>query len=238
MLNAPVVALRGVVKDYKGLRPLRVQSLEIGSGEVVTVSGLDRAAAAVLTDLLTGTTVPDSGEVVVAGLDTRAIADHDAWLAFLDRFGLVNERVVLLDALTVAQNLAVPLTLDLDPLPVEVRARVERLAADVGIPGDLLDRSEPLRDAAIKARVRLGRAIALDPRLLVVEHPTVDLPKNEGRRLGRVIGELAELRGLAVLVVSSDEAFCDASGSRRLTWRASDGTTSEVRGWTRLFSRS
>ena len=51
------------------------------------------------------------GEVVVAGRPTASIATPEEWLAYLDRFGLVNARAVLLDQLTVGQNLAVARTL-------------------------------------------------------------------------------------------------------------------------------
>jgi len=238
VLTEPLVAVRDVVKDYKGLRPFRLQSLDLSAGDVVTLTGPDRLMASVLTDLLTGTTVPDSGEIEVAGHRTRDIADHDAWLSFLDQFGLVNDRVVLLEALTVAQNLAVPLTLELDPMPASVRARVEQLAAAVDLPGDILDQPVAPHGVAVSARVRLGRAIALDPRILVIEHPTADLPRDAAAPLGKTVRQLAAARGLAVLAVSSDAAFCELAATRRLSWRPGDGSVSEAGGWRRFFGGS
>ena len=124
----PLIEIDSVVKGYGGLRPLRLRGLRVDAGEAVAIHGPDRAAAAVITDLLTGTTLPDEGEVRISGLPTASIAGPDEWMAFLDRFGLVNDRVVLLDQLTLAQNLAVPHTLDLDPIPPEVVPVVARAA--------------------------------------------------------------------------------------------------------------
>ena len=57
------------------------------------------------------------GEVRVFGRPTSAIADSADWLATVDRFGIVSERAVLLEALTVVQNLAMPFTLEIEPPP-------------------------------------------------------------------------------------------------------------------------
>ena len=82
--------------------------------------------------LVTGAALPDEGHVRVAGRDTREIATDTEWLKSLDRFGIVTHRAVLLDGLSVAANLALPLTVSIDPMPDDVRMRVERLANDIG----------------------------------------------------------------------------------------------------------
>ena len=67
-----VVALRGVRRDYGGLRPLRVEQLDLRQGERVALLGFDRVAAEVLVNLITGATLPDSGDVSVFGAPTSA----------------------------------------------------------------------------------------------------------------------------------------------------------------------
>src|SRR5262245_26277193 len=109
-----LVRLRSVSKDYRGLRPLRIESLDIHTRQIVALVGFDQVMAEVLVDLITGAIVPDAGEVVVFGQGTTDIADRDAWLSTLDRFGLLTERAVLLDRLSVEQNLALPFSLGLD----------------------------------------------------------------------------------------------------------------------------
>ena len=148
----------GIRKQYGGLRPLRVQSLAIGSGERVALSGSMRARRS-LVNLVTGASVPDEGTVEVCGRATHAISDGDDWLAWLDRFGVVSPRAVLLDAASLKQNLAMPLTLQIEPIPPEIAAQTEQLAADVGLAGELLDRPIAGLDAALRARAHLARAI-------------------------------------------------------------------------------
>ena len=120
-------------KDYRGLRPLRIAELRVAAADHVAILGFDQASAEVFVNLAIGATLPDEGEVCIFGRPTKAINDSADWLATVDRFGIVSERAVLLDALTVIQNLAIPFTLEIEPPPDDVRARAEALAREVGL---------------------------------------------------------------------------------------------------------
>lgn len=127
------IALRGVQKDYRDLRPLRVERLELHRGESVALMGFDRVAAEVLVNLITGATLPDWGNVDVFETPTGAATNPDAWLAAMDQFRILSERVVLLESYTVEQDLALLLSLEVDEIPVTVRATVRQLADEVGV---------------------------------------------------------------------------------------------------------
>ena len=105
---AVVIEISGLRKQYGGLRPLRLDALVVGDRERVSLAGIDAAAAEALTSLLTGAALPDEGVVRVLGESTAAIADERAWLASLDRFGIISPRAVLLTHSTLAQKLAIP----------------------------------------------------------------------------------------------------------------------------------
>ena len=98
----------------------------MADAERVAVLGLDAGAAEVLLNLVTGASVPDHGEVRVLGHSNADIADGDEWLASLDRFGIVCRARVLLEARR-SQNLAMPFTLQLDPMEPETARRVSEL---------------------------------------------------------------------------------------------------------------
>src|SRR5205807_1268378 len=108
--------------------------LRAAPGDRVAILGLDQVAAEVFINLATGATLPDAGEVRLFGRTTSAITDSADWLATIDRLGIVSDRAVLLDQLTVVQNLAMPFTLDIEPPPDRERARAEALAREVGLP--------------------------------------------------------------------------------------------------------
>jgi predicted ABC-type transport system involved in lysophospholipase L1 biosynthesis ATPase subunit len=161
---APLIDLSGVVKRGPGLGPLRIEKLVVHRGDRVALEGLDATAAEVLLNLVTGAALADEGTVSVAGADTRSIATDTEWLKSLDRFGIVTDRAVLVGALSVAANIALPITLSIDPLADDVRAQVEQLAADACRPHarDAADHWTPRH-----VRVHLARAIATRPEVLL-----------------------------------------------------------------------
>jgi ABC-type transporter Mla maintaining outer membrane lipid asymmetry ATPase subunit MlaF len=158
----PLVELLSVIKNYQGLRPLRVTSLTIGAHDQVALTGLDQVAAQVLADLITGATLPDAGTITVFGRPTSSLTDGADWLSLIERIGIVSERAVLLDGLTVIQNLAMPFSLDIEPPSPELRGRAAALAAEVGLPRDAWDqpgrlarRRRPSSGPA-RSRARIG----------------------------------------------------------------------------------
>jgi len=234
---SPVIEIIGLRKRYGGLRPLRLDGLVVRERERASLGGLDEAAAEALTSLLTGAVLPDEGVVRVLGAPTADIADEQAWLESLDRFGIVSPRAVLLSASTLAQNLAIPFTLEIEPVPAPVMVRVRALAAEVGIEEEALDTATAVAPAVAQARVHLARAVAHGPRLLIVEHPTAMVPPDAVPALGADLARVAAARGLAVLAVTGDPAFASALGGRRLTLDPASGQVSEARGWVRRFLR-
>ena len=222
-MASPVLQIANLRKQYSGLRPLRMNALSIDAGERVAVSGLDAGAAEVLVNLVTGASVPDEGAVVVTGRSTASIADGDDWLAWLDRFGIVSPRAVLLDAATLLQNLAMPLTLEIEPVPPAVDARVRDMAREAGIAPAMLDKPIAALDAGTRARAHLVRAVALDPALLILEHPTAGLAGGEGKPFGDAVASVASARSLATLIITEDADFAAACATRRLALHAATG---------------
>jgi putative ABC transport system ATP-binding protein len=232
-VTSAVIELSDVSKDYRGLRPLRIARLAVEPGEHVAIIGLDQPAAEVFLNLLTGATLPDRGDVRVFGRPTASIADGDQWLAFVDRFGIVSERAVLLERLSVIQNLAVPFTLEIEPPPADVRARAAALADEVGIDQATSSRAVGDLDPASRARVRLARALALDPAILLVEHLSAGVPRHDVPVLGAAIRSVAARRGAALVAATADRAFARAIARRVLTLDPATGGLSEGSRWFR-----
>lgn len=229
-----VLELSAVSKDYRGLRPLRIDQLAVASGDQLAIVGLDRPAAEVFINLMTGATLPDLGDVYVLGRSTSAIKDSIEWLATVDRFGIVSDRAVLLEALSVVQNLAVPFSLDIEPPPDVVRARAVALAREAGLDDGLWDRRVGDLDASARLRVSVARALALDPALLLLEHPTSGVARSDVVPLGRHIRAIGERRRLAVVTLTADQDFAESVATRVLILDPATGRSKERgRGWLR-----
>jgi len=234
--DEPLVRLRDVVKGYGSLRPLRIAALDLRAGESLALVGLDAGMAQALVDLITGAVLPDGGEAVVFGRSTAAIPDPDAWMQSLDGFGLLTDRAVLVEQFSVEQNLALPLTLELDTMSDAMRARAAALAEEVELGGADLSRPVAALSAAERARVRLGRAIALDPRVLLAEHPSATLSPDEGPPFARLVARVASARGLASVVATADVRFARAVARDVRVHEPATGALTRLSGWRRWFS--
>ena len=211
-----VVQCAGVVKDYRGLRPLRLRDLQVPAEDRVVLSGLDVIGAEVVTNLINGATLPDEGAVVVFGQPTQSITDGEAWLAGLDRFGIVTARAVLLEGMSVRQNVALPLTIDIDPVPDALIPRVDALAAEAGIEATWLERPAHAVPVAIRMRIHLARSIALGPQLLLLEHPTAALEAEDRPAFADDVRRIADARALTVVACSQDREFARRLAARHL----------------------
>lgn len=211
-----LLEIHGLVKDYQALRPLRIRELVVTEGTIVSLDGLDAIAAQTFVHLVTGATLPDEGDVIMLGKNTRAITDGDAWLKSLDAIGMVTGRGILIDAFSVLQNIAMSYTLDVDPVDPRVVPQAGALARDVGIDATLFDVPAGKTGPELQMRVHLARALALGPKLLVAEHASASLPRHTVAAFGADLARVAQSRGLALVAITADDALAKAIGGQRL----------------------
>jgi len=229
--DGPLLELTNVTKDYHGLRPLRVASLRVSPGDQVAVVGLDATTAEVFTNLVTGAIVPDRGVVRLFGRPTTDITSADEWLKVVERFGIVSRRAVLLDSLTVVQNIAIPYSLEIEPPAPDVREKAVALAHEVGLPESSFDRPVAELDAAGIFRVRLARALAPVPALVVYEHPTAELSPSQHAVIAEQCRAVATARHVASVVLTADRDYANAVASQVLSLEPASG-------WLSLFRRA
>ena len=216
-MTAPVLDLADVSKDFRGLRPLRIERLTVAPGECVAILGMDQPMAETFVNLVTGAVLPDRGEVRAFGRSTAEVADSDEWLRLVDRFGIVSDRAVLLGALTPLQNLAVPFTLDIEPLLENTHRRVAELALEVGLDERDWGKAVEALDPARRARIRFARALALDPAVLLLEHSTAEVQRELVASLGEHMRRVIRRRGGALVALTGDFTFATAVADRVLT---------------------
>ena len=212
----PLLEITNLRKDYQGLRPLRIASLVVRPGDVLSLGGVDAAAAETFVHVMTGATLPDAGDVTLFGQNTKAIKDSQAWLKTLDGIGMVSPRGVLIDPFSVLQNVAMSLTLEVDPIDPRFLPQARELAHEAGIDDGAFDL--PVGDAGsgVKMRVHVARAVALGASLLVAEHPSAQLPREAVSAFGVDLAGVARGRGIALVAITADEVLAKAIGGQRL----------------------
>ena len=196
MTAAPALELKGIAKNFGGLRVLGDVSFAVAEGEVVGLIGPNGAGKSTLFEIISGNLPPSGGRVIYFGEDLTAMPAHLRRRAGLSR---TFQKVRLFETMTVEENVAVAATQcdagGRDPA-VEVRQALARMQL-AGI-ADRLPRQLTLAD---RKRVEIARAIAGNCRLLMLDESLSGLTHDEAERLiGEIIG-LNRERGITVIVV-------------------------------------
>ena len=218
-----VLEFEAVSKAYGGLRPLRLRRLAIRPGAVVALAGFDAVTAEVFVNLATGATLPDEGTVSVMGRATASITDSDEWLSTVDRFGIISERVVLLEQFSPLQNIAMAMTLEVEPIAPDIREQAAALAREAGLDAASLDQPLAGSTPARRHRVRLARAMSASPAVLLVEHPLAGLAPEEVEGLSADLRRVAGARRIAMVVLAADASAAEPFADRVLRLDAATG---------------
>ena len=157
-------------------------------------------------------------------------------LRTLDRFGLLTERAVLVEQFTVEQNLAIPYSLAVEELSQDLKARVAALAEEGGFGPAELARQSGVLPPLGRLRLRLGRALAMRPHVLLAEHPNATLAPDEAARFGADLKRIVRDRGMAALVLTADQDFGRAVADEVLVLHPATGTLKSSSVWRRWFS--
>ncbi len=161
--EAPLVAMRGIVKRFGALAANDRVDLDIRRGEIHALLGENGAGKSTLVKILDGLLQPDEGEILWEG---RPVVLPDPEAAARLGIGMVFQHFSLFDNLTVAENIAVA-------LPGEGGMEgVAQLIAEVGRSyGLTLDPSRPVwtLSAGERQRIEIVRALLRKPKLLIVD---------------------------------------------------------------------
>ena len=189
---ATVLALENVVKSYGSIRALDSVSLVASVGEFVALLGPNGAGKTTLFQLLCGLFVPDSGRINIMGHDMRSDP-----VPALAKLGIVFQQPTLDLELSVVGNLLFHAGLHGISRPVAERRIAEELSR-IGLADRAHVKAAEL-SGGNRRRVELARAFLHEPRVLLMDEPTVGLDPASRRDLLALMLKLRAERSVAVL---------------------------------------
>jgi len=203
--------LEGVGRRYgqgaTEVRALEGMDLRIAPGEFVVVAGPSGSGKTTLLQLLGALDRPTDGVVHFEGRDLSELGDGELAKLRLSELGFVFQQFNLIPTLTARQNVEAALA----PTGMDASARHLRAGELLEAVG-LAARSEHLPSqlsGGEQQRVAIARALANDPRVLLADEPTGNLDTTTGREILTLLRQLADGRGLTIVVVTHDPTIAD-----------------------------
>jgi phospholipid/cholesterol/gamma-HCH transport system ATP-binding protein len=201
--NGPVIEIRHLYTRFGTAVVHEDVNLTVQRGEIFGLAGSSGCGKSTLLREIIQLQQPSSGTIEVFGRELQGMNDDEA-LVLRRRQGVMFERGALFSALTVAENVSLPLHehTDLsDELITEIAAIKIAL---VGLPASAGTKYPAELSGGMRKRAALARAIALDPELLFLDEPTAGLDPLSAGGLDELIRHLKELLGLTILMVTHD----------------------------------
>jgi len=204
--TTPLVQISHVVKSYRrGVQTVPVLTditLSIAEGNFVALMGPSGSGKSTLLNLIAGIDRPDSGELLVGGLDiTRlpeaALAD---WRAA--NVGFIFQFYNLMPVLSAFENVELPLMLT--RLTRQERRERVAMVLDMVNMADRMSHYPSELSGGQQQRVAIARALITDPKLIVADEPTGDLDRNSAADVLTMLQRLNDKLGKTIIMVTHD----------------------------------
>lgn len=202
-----LIEISHVTKQYrKGdetITPLRDTSLTVADGEFISLMGASGTGKSTLLNVVAGIDKPDSGSIVVEGVDITVLSRSQLAKWRAANMGYIFQNHNLVPVLTAYENVELPLLL----LPLSRRERRNRIEIAMRAV-DLLDRAHhyPRQlSGGQEQRVGIARAIVAHPKVVVADEPTGDLDPDTSAQILDVLQRLNEQLQVTLLMVTHDE---------------------------------
>ena len=209
-----LVEIRDVVRQYhKGgetITPLAGVSLDIESGDFVSLMGASGSGKSTLLNLLAGIDTPDEGTIRVAGVDITSLSRSQLARWRAEHIGYIFQDHNLVPVLTAWENVELPLLL------VKMSRADRKRRVDIALQAvDLSDRAShyPRQlSGGQEQRVGIARAIVAHPTLVVADEPTGDLDAETSEQILGLLGRLNRELDITLLMVTHDNQASNVAG--------------------------
>jgi phospholipid/cholesterol/gamma-HCH transport system ATP-binding protein len=197
-----MIKLIDLHKSFGSQKILDGLHMEIEDGKTTVIIGRSGGGKSVLLKHIIGLLKPDSGQVVVDGVDIAKLGDHDL-NDIRKKFGMLFQEAALFDSMNVFDNVAFPLREHTEMKASEIRDVVTDRLRAVGLSG--IEQKMPSElSGGMRKRVGLARAIALRPRIVLFDEPTTGLDPVMTEAINQLIMNTQKIFDLTCVVISHD----------------------------------
>ena len=198
-----VISAKNICVSFGGKPILDGLNLDVRKGEILGFVGASGAGKSVLLRTILGLAKKQSGTIELFEHDLDEATEKQK-IAIDMRLGVLFQHGALFSALTVAENIMVPMREYLDLSPRLMRELAELKISLVGLEADAADKVPSELSGGMIKRAALARALALDPDIVFLDEPTSGLDPIGAAAFDELIANLRDTLGLTVYMVTHD----------------------------------
>lgn len=200
-----MIEIKGVTKSFGSLQVLKGIDLRIEKGEIVSIVGPSGAGKTTLLQILGTLDKPDSGSVVVDGIETSTLSTNKLSEFRNMHLGFVFQFHQLLPEFTAIENIMIPAYIA-GMKPKEARSRAEELLEFMGLSDRATHKPNELSGGE-KQRVAVARALMNNPAVILADEPSGSLDSKNKEELHKLFFELRDKFGQTFVIVTHDETL-------------------------------
>ena len=197
-----MIELKNVYRSFGQKQVLKGIDLKVNQGETFLLIGRSGAGKTVLLKNIIGLLRPDSGNIIIDGVDITQLPKHKLEEVRL-QFGLVFQGSALFDFLTVEENVGFFLYQHTNMKKSEVRKKVTETLSLVGLKG--IEDNYPYElSGGMRKRVAIARAVIYNPKIIIYDEPTTGIDPIAVDKIVKLIEDLHERLKITSLIVTHD----------------------------------
>ena len=204
-----MIEVRNIHKSFDSLQVLKGVDLTVEKGEIVSIIGKSGAGKTTLLQIIGTLDMPDSGSVVIDGVDVFALKEKEL-ADFRNRhIGFIFQFHQLLPEFTALENVMMPaLIARMSEKDAEQRAM--QLLTELGMAERLSHKPNQLSGGE-KQRVAAARAMMMSPDVILADEPSGSLDESNKKELHKLLLQMREQYGQTIIIVTHDKELAEIS---------------------------
>ena len=204
-----MIEVKNIHKSFGTLEVLKGVDLTVKKGEIVSIIGKSGAGKTTLLQIIGTLDKPDSGSVVIDGVDVFALKEKEL-ADFRNRhIGFIFQFHQLLPEFTTLENVMMPVMIArMDEKEAEQRAR--KLLTELGMAERITHKPNQLSGGE-KQRVAAARAMMMSPNVILADEPSGSLDESNKNELHKLLLQMREQYGQTIIIVTHDKELAEIS---------------------------
>lgn len=200
-----MIEIKNVTKSFGTLQVLKGIDLHINKGEVVSIVGPSGAGKTTLLQIIGTLDTPDTGSIVIDGVDVTRLKDKDIAKFRNQRLGFVFQFHQLLPEFTALENVMIPALIG-GKSKKQIKDRATELLEFLGL-SDRIHHKPAELSGGEKQRVAVARALINNPAIILADEPSGSLDSKNKTELHQLFFDLRDKFGQTFVIVTHDESL-------------------------------